>query len=162
MNLNTGPELPPLASLDPADGPSFWHVIDRAVTYQSGEAVLGPPAREVFAPLPYELLLPVVIESVQAQAEPQPDALLDNAVLNACRALRFATDRRWYAKLEAGLRTLPAAGRFGPLIEQAMTTVLQPRQASRNVPADLVQAFLADILARLRDLADGRPRPEPG
>src|SRR3954468_13988594 len=44
LNLNTGPKLTPLADLDSPSAPAFWFVLDRAVTAQSGEAVIGPPA----------------------------------------------------------------------------------------------------------------------
>ena len=53
--------------------------------------------------------------SVAAQSGPQEGHLLDNAVLNGCRALSFARDHRWYAKVDAAERTLPTAGEFAPL-----------------------------------------------
>ena len=53
LNLNMGPELPRRASLDPADDPAFWYGIDRAITYQSGWPLFGPPPRALFHPLPF-------------------------------------------------------------------------------------------------------------
>lgn len=149
LNLNTGRELAPRVSLDPAGEPAYWYVIDRAVTYQSGQAILGSPPRQLFEPIGYARLLPVVIASVEAQRKPEPGDLLDNAVLNACRALRFAADRRWYAKLEAAERTLPTAGSFAPLVGQAIAVYRLGRRAGVRLPADEVQSFLAYVVTEL-------------
>jgi hypothetical protein len=77
INFNTGPALPPVTSFDPGDGPAFWYVIDRAITHQSGEALFGPPAAELFAPLPFDDLLRVVIASVAAHNDMKEGHLLD-------------------------------------------------------------------------------------
>ena len=81
INFNTGQALPPVTSFDPGDGPSFWFAIDRAITRQSGAALYGPPASQLFAALPFEDLVRVVIASVEAHSDPQDGHLLDNAVL---------------------------------------------------------------------------------
>ena len=104
LNLNTGPALPPVTSFDPGDGAAFWYPIDRAITQQSGASLYGSPAEQLFAKLPFDDLLGVVIASVAAHRDLKETDLLDNAVLNGCRALSFARDRRWYAKVEAAER----------------------------------------------------------
>lgn len=151
LNLNTGRELPSLMSTDPGDGPAFWYVIDRAIAHQSGHALLGPPASTVLQPAPFERLLPVLADAVEAHAPRGPDDhLLDNAVLNACRALRYAEDRRWYAKLDAGRRTLAEAGEFAPLVATAMASFGRGRRAADGLGREHVREFLADVLVRLR------------
>ena len=150
LNFNTGPALPPVRSFDPGDGPAFWYAIDRAITRQSGASLYGPPAPQLFAALPSDDLLRVVIASVEAHRDPQEGHLLDNAVLNGCRALSFARDRRWYAKVEAAERTLPVVGNFAPLVSAAIVSFDSGRQEAATLNPDTVRAFLFDVLRRLR------------
>lgn len=150
INFNTGPALPPVTSFDPGDGPAFWYPIDRAITHQSGESLYGPSAAQLFAALPFEDLLGVVIASVTAHSEPQESDLLDNAVLNGCRALSFARDRRWYAKVDAAERILPSAGEFAPLVAAAIMSFGSGRQQSAELNRDTVRGFLLSVLRRLQ------------
>ncbi len=151
INFNTGHALPPVTSFDPGDGPAFWYAIDRAITRQSGASLYGPPARQLFAELPYEDLLHIVIASVEAHSDPQEGHLLDNAVLNGCRALTFAYDRRWYAKIDAAERALPMVGDFAPLVSAAIVSFGSGRQQSTTLNPDTVRAFLIEVLQRLRN-----------
>jgi hypothetical protein len=150
INFNTGPALPSVTSFDPGDGPAFWYAIDRAITYQSGEALYGSPAAELFAPLPFDDLLQVVIASVQAHGDPQEGHLLDNAVLNGCRALSFARDRRWYAKVDAAEQILPNIGRFARLVSAAIISFGSGRQEAATLDPDDVRAFLSEVLRKLQ------------
>jgi hypothetical protein len=139
-----------VTSFDPGDGPAFWYVIDRAITRQSGISLYGSPAPDLFAALPFDDLLRVVIASVEAHSDPQEDHLLDNAVLNGCRALSFAYDRRWYAKVDAARRTLPTVGEFSRLISAASVSLDSGRQHTATLDPDTVRAFLFEVLRRLR------------
>jgi Nucleotidyltransferase domain len=56
LNFNTGPALPPVTSFDPGAGPAFWYAIDRAITRQSGASLYGPPARQLFAEVPFSTM----------------------------------------------------------------------------------------------------------
>jgi hypothetical protein len=150
LNFNTGPLLPPVTSFDPGDGPAFWYAIDRAITCQSGASLYGPPAPQLFAALPFDDLLQVVIASVEAHSDPQEGHLLDNAVLNGCRALSFARDRRWYAKVEAAERTLPVAGAFAPLVSAAIASFNSGRREATALDSDTVRAFLSEVMQRSR------------
>jgi hypothetical protein len=150
LNLNTGPELAPVADLGSPSAPAFWFVLDRAVAAQSGEAVIGPPAQTLFRVPPAQQLLPVVLAAVKAQKQDRSD-LLDNAVLNACRAVRFAEDRRWYSKVAAGLRTAAKPGPFAGLIHTALATHAQGRHAAPALATPAVDAFLAHAQARLEE-----------
>ena len=149
INFNTGPALPPVTSFDLGDGPAFWYAIDRAITRQSGAPLYGPPAPQVFVGLPFDDLLRVVIASVEAHSDPQERHLLDNAVLNGCRALSFARDRRWYSKVEAAERTLPLVGEFAPLVSTAIASFGSGRQEAGTLDPDAVRAFLSEVLRRL-------------
>ena len=150
LNFNTGPALPPVTSFDPGDGPAFWYPIDRAITRQSGASLYGPPAAQLFAELPFDELLRVVIASVAAHSDPQEGHLLDNAVLNGCRALSFARDRRWYAKVDAAERTLSMVGEFAQLVSAAIVSFGSGRQHAATLDPDTVRAFLIEVLRKLR------------
>jgi hypothetical protein len=150
LNLNTGAALPPVTSFDPGRGPAFWYAIDRAITYQSGASLYGPPAPQLFAALPFDDLLRVVIASVEAHSDPKEGHLLDNAVLNGCRASSFARDHRWYAKVDAAKRTLPIAGEFAPLVSAAIVSFDAGRREAATLDPDTVRAFLSEVLRRLR------------
>jgi len=150
LNLNTGPALPPVTSFDPGDGAAFWYPIDRAITQQSGASLYGSPAEQLFAKLPFDDLLGVVIASVAAHRDLKETDLLDNAVLNGCRALSFARDRRWYAKVEAAERILPRSGEFAALIAAAIAAFGSGRQQSATLDRDSVRAFLSDVLRMLQ------------
>jgi hypothetical protein len=150
LNFNTGPALPPVTSYDPGDGPAFWYAIDRAVTRQSGASLYGPPAQQLFAAVPFEDLLRVVIASVEAHGDPQEDHRLDNAVLNGCRALTFAQDQSWYAKVDAAKRQLPMVGDFSPLVSTAIDSFGAGRKQAPTLDPGAVRDFLSDVLQKLR------------
>jgi hypothetical protein len=150
LNLNTGSALPPVTSSHPGDGPAFWYAIDRAITRQSGTPLYGPPPPQLFAELPFDDLLRILIASVEAHGDPQEGHLLDNAVLNCCRALSFARDRRWYAKVEAAERTLPVAGEFAPLVSAAIGSFNSGRREATALDSDTVRSFLSEVMQRLR------------
>ena len=150
LNFNTGPALPPVMSFDPGDGVAFWYPIDRAIARQSGAALHGPLAVELFAELPFDDLLRVVIASVEAHSDLQDGHLLDNAVLNGCRALSFARDHRWYAKVDAAERTMPVIGEFQPLVSAAIVSFGSGRRDAGTLDPDTVRAFLIEVLRRLR------------
>ena len=44
INLNTGEHV----SFDPAEGPAFWFVLDRAIAEQHARPLVGPPWAELF------------------------------------------------------------------------------------------------------------------
>jgi hypothetical protein len=163
LNFNTGRSLPPVTSFDPGDGPAFWFAIDRAITYQSGASVYGPPAKQLFAPFLFDDLLPAVIASVEAHGDLREGHLLDNAVLNGCRALCFAREHRWYAKVDAAERTLRVVGEFAPLVLQAMDSFRSGRRDTESLRGDTVRAFLLEVLGRLRaEAADAPPGDADG
>ena len=155
LNFNTGPALPPVTSFDPGDGPAFWYPIDRAITRQSGASLYGPPAAQLVAELPFDDLLRVVIASVKVHSDLQEGQLLDNAVLNGCRALSFARDHRWYAKIGAAERTLPSAGEFAPLVSAAIVSFGSGRQEAAGLDPGAVRAFLSEVLRRLQGQLSG-------
>lgn len=90
LNVNAGPRMPTLVQLTASDQPGFWFVIDRAVAHRSGATIIGLPASSVFAEVPRR----TVLEAMQASMTWHRDheEASPNAVLNACRAWRYAED----------------------------------------------------------------------
>jgi hypothetical protein len=98
LNLNTGPRMPFRVDVSPGTVERHWFPLDRAIVRARGVALFGPPPRAVLAGLPRPLLLPVVAECVRWHLGRSGDG---NAVLNACRALRWLREDVWSSKSEA-------------------------------------------------------------
>jgi streptomycin 3"-adenylyltransferase len=118
-------------------------VLHCAVCREHAVAVTGPAPREVFGPVPRERVLAALVAELEWAVERAPATY---AVLNACRALRFAAcgdlcskvdGGDWYLGRQPGDRVVLAAlasqrtGPPGPT----------PREAAR---------FVTAVLARLR------------
>jgi hypothetical protein len=102
LNLNSGRAMPFHLSLAPGDGEEeHWFAIDRAILREHGRVLVGPPPQRLFAPIPRSTLLGLLAESVRWHAR-HGVARADDAVLNACRALRYAAEGRWSSKQAAG------------------------------------------------------------
>ncbi len=143
LNLNTGATTPLAVRSKGASGDAgaHWFPIDRSVLSQAGIALWGPPADEVFAPIPRAALAPVVAESVRWHRDHPVDPA--DAVLNACRALRFVKEGRWSSK--------PAAGRWA--VDNGLAAaglVSRARTGGASLDPEEVAAFLGAVEARLR------------
>jgi predicted nucleotidyltransferase len=107
-------------------------VLHVEVCRRHGLAVYGPPAGEVFAPVPQQRLSRAVHDEVRWGRE---HGHLSYAVLNACRALRFATDGVLCSKIDGG-EWMIACGREEPVIRQALadqrTGAVRPMTAEAN------------------------------
>lgn len=105
INLNTGPELETTATFDPAAEPRHWFLIDISICRDLGRALYGPPPSHVFMPVPHDVLLGAVRDSLRWFGDQEPSGI--NTVLAACRAWRYGVEGRWSSKDEAA----PWAGR---------------------------------------------------
>ena len=85
-----------LISDEPQPGERHWFAIDRSVLAGHGIALLGPPAREVFAEISSAALRPVLADVLRWYMREAPGS--EDAALNAGRSLRFARDGVWVAK----------------------------------------------------------------
>ena len=95
LNLNTGE----LVSFDPANDPSFWFVLDRAIAQEHATPLLGPPWFELFPPVERSAVLQALRESLDWHESEEPGEA--NAVLNACRAWKWLEDGDWTSKPDA-------------------------------------------------------------
>lgn len=127
LDLNTGPAMPFRASFDDADADRHWYVVDRAITRAHGIALLGPAPVDLIAPIPRRILVAALAASIAwHRAADEPPA---NAILNACRALRYADEGVWSSKEAAAAwaatdlaRDAVAARHGGPEPDRARAT----------------------------------------
>ena len=146
LNLNTGGAIPLSVQRrsNASDRGSHWFAIDRSILSQAGVALLGPPAAELFAPIPPVELVPTLIESVRWHRERGADR--SDAVLNACRSLHYVHEEEWSSKPAAGQwaveKWLAPAG----LVTRALTR----RTRGGTLDAVEVDAFLSGVEARLQ------------
>jgi aminoglycoside adenylyltransferase-like protein len=102
LDLNTGATMRFRASLAPsaADAGDHWYALDRAILREHAVALAGPPASTVIEPIDRGRLVRRLRASLEWHVSAD-DRELDNAVLNACRALRFAREGEWSSKQSA-------------------------------------------------------------
>ena len=146
LNLNTGRDLEEThVSLDPAEEPRHWFVLDRAFVRDHGRALFGPPPAEVFTRLDAMWVTSALGESV-AWFRNEPTAPLDDAVLAGCRAWRWVDERTLSGKLAAGEWAL---GREGD--DELVRTALTARRGAAGDELDRgrVIAFLDLVSARM-------------
>ena len=138
LNLNTGREMTFRADFefDPAVG-RHWFAIDRAILRQHALPIVGPQPGDVFGEIPREALLPFVAESLRWHES--GEALGDDAVLNACRALRYARTGSWTSKPEAGRWALENGVGDAATIEAAF----EARAGGAPVAHETAVAFVA-------------------
>jgi len=130
-------------------------VLYAEVCRRAGLAAVGPPAAEVFGRVPHERLVEAIRRELDWGAARAP---MEYAVLNACRARRFAVDGTLCSKIDGGMWFLDLHPGH-PLVLDAMERQHGERAsasaaAGRRVGADsdAVALFVADadrLLARL-------------
>ncbi|MFH0518025.1 aminoglycoside adenylyltransferase domain-containing protein [Streptomyces sp. M41] len=153
LDLNTGPSLPGKVSLDPAESPAFWYVIDRSVAHRAGRVLYGRPAREVIAEPARTDLLTALRASVREHSAGEGH-LADNRVLNGCRSVHFCRTGGWAAKRRAAQSVAASEERFRPLVEAALRSYERPsRTESAALPAAAVRAFLTWAAERVEETA---------
>jgi hypothetical protein len=65
LNLNTGARMAYRLDLEPDPAEAHWFAIDRSILSAHGIAIVGRPAADVFAPIPFDDLVPVVLASLE-------------------------------------------------------------------------------------------------
>jgi hypothetical protein len=139
LNLNTGARMDFRVDYDPRGIEAHWFPIDRSILAQHGVALAGPPPAEVFAPLPRQRVVSILRESLRWH---ELGGAAD-AVLNACRAWRYAADGTWSSKPAAGAwaRERGAAG----VVAQALSA----RTGDGEVDSKQAGAFVRCVARRL-------------
>jgi hypothetical protein len=139
VNVNGGPWMTRTVQPVADDEPAFWYVLDRAIAHRCGVAIVGPPARTMFADVPRDILLAAMADSMRWHREHEKATLY--SVLNACRAWRFAVEDVLGSKLEgAGW----ARERWGkPALIDAAVDLRHGRAGHLDVAE--VDAYLAHV-----------------
>jgi hypothetical protein len=146
LNLNTGAGMTFRAELEPSPSEEHWFAIDRSILAQQGIALAGPPAAEVFAPIPRQAILPVLLASLEWHGGGAARA--DDVVLNAARSLRFAVEGTWSAKREAGQWALAALDDA-----HVVASALAARTGDGAVAPAEAERFRRRVTDRVRALA---------
>ena len=138
LNLNTAERAPASVQSRGAAGDigSHWFAIDRSVLAEAGVSLLGPSAGEVFAAIPADDLRPVLAESIRWYTAHAADP--SDAVLNACRALRYSEVGTWLSK--------PAAGAWVVARGLAPEDLVSRAIAARTRHADIDEAEVTEFL----------------
>jgi predicted nucleotidyltransferase len=145
MNFNTGREMErDYINLDASSEPGFWFVLDLAMGRELGTALLGPPASEVFAAPKKEWILDAMVESLDWHRQ-QP-SLTPDAILNACRALRFAKSGTWGSKKAGGDWVIQY---YGEHEAHVVSLALEARRLKGGMPQNQVAEFLDFVNAEI-------------
>jgi RimJ/RimL family protein N-acetyltransferase len=146
LNLNVGPRMPYRVSLDPADEPAHWFLLDLAILRDHGRTLSGPPPRDLVGPIPRSWLLEAVRDSLAWHDA--HEGALQQTVLNASRGWRFASEGVWSSKDDAGAWAL--ARTDDPA---TVETALALRYGDRSRPLDpaRVRAFQDQVRARVEE-----------
>ncbi len=113
LELNDGPRMPFSAALCPCDRPAgaadFWYVLDRSILRAVGRPLHGPPVIDLVVEPARRDVLDALVSSLAWHRAAGPHERR-NAVLNACRGLRWVTDGVWSSKPDAGRWALTHCG----------------------------------------------------
>jgi hypothetical protein len=155
VELNTGAGMAFRQTYSPDDRPAadgrFWYALDRSILHQSGLALVGPAAAEMFADVSPADLRRLLIDALSwwlalpTPADDQPAPGAEDAVLGACRSLAKYRHGRWLSKVDAG-RRLIAAGHASDLIERSIAA----RAGGPPPSGGEARAFQRAVLAEIR------------
>ena len=147
MNFNTGRGGLHHLSLDPSEVAGHWFVLDIALGRERGKALLGPPPEEVFGPVPRVLVLDAMLEGLAWHDVHEPASA--NAVLNACRAWRYAETNELGSKQEGAAWV----GRHSPQALPIVQAALRGRNAGLALPAGTGEPLLQQVREGVRRAA---------
>ena len=154
LNLNTGARGAFRVDFEPGEVEGFWFPIDRAVLREHAIALSGPPPRAVFGAIPRRRLLGVIAEALRWHLV--GDASTADAVLNACRALRFAVSDEWVSKTAAGWWALDYVADL-----EVVRAALEARVGAKPPDRAKTHAFTASVLEEIELLGALRGGPLP-
>ena len=146
LNLNTGAAMPFRVDHEADVADAHWFAIDRSILHQAGHALAGPPAAGLFAAIPPRTLAPVLLEALRWHAGGEAEG--DDAVLNACRSLRFVTEGVWSSKAAAGAWALEYVD-DPELVRAALAARARP---TRALDQQAVRAFVLGVADRITSM----------
>lgn len=129
LHVTTGADAKVIDGAGRADSDLVLHAL---VCRAAGITVFGPPASEVFGDVPRALVLSRLRDEL---AWARAHAPAEYAVLNACRALRYAREGVVCSKVAGGEWARAALSAFAPLITAALA-----RQSGDTIDLDQTKA----------------------
>jgi Domain of unknown function (DUF4111) len=152
INLNVGPRMPYRLSLDPAQEPAHWFLLDLSILRDHGRVLAGPPPGEVVGPIPRRWVLEAVRDSMAWHQANEP--VLEQTVLNASRGWRFASEGVWSSKRDAGTW---AMARTRDPATVATALAIRYGDRSRRLDPARVERFQGEALAAVERALEGTP-----
>jgi len=141
LNLNTGREMATRIDFLPDRSEQHWFALDRAILAAHGVPLAGAPDTRAFAPLPRTLVLALLAESLRWYLRESAPA--DDAVLNACLALRYREDGTLTSKPSA------VAWAIANVDDPALVeSAVQARGGHGDVDRSAARAFVGRALER--------------
>jgi hypothetical protein len=153
LNLNTGPGMDEHVSFDPASEPAHWFILDIALARKKAIALVGPPAADLFGPVPEDWMLHALIESLEWHA--RHETLAHYSVLNACRSWRLAEEGVFDSKAGAAAWARPRM-QDATILDSALA--LREGMTTPDLDGQVVRAFLWQVRARVLDIRARRNR----
>jgi hypothetical protein len=144
VNLNVGPRMRYRLSLDRADEPAHWFLLDLSILRDHGRPLAGPPPREVVGPIPRRWLLEAVRDSLTWHQANEPNPA--QSVLNASRGWRFAAEGVWSSKPDAAAW---ARARSDDPATLEAALAIRAGDPARPLDPARVAAFQARVLAEV-------------
>lgn len=144
LKLNTGAARQDHAIFDIARESPHWFVLDIAQGREVGQALFGPPPREVSGEVPRSLVLAAL--GVSHAWHAKHDCLTPNRVLNTARAWRYVVTGEWGPR-EAGVRWARARPQTFPVLERAW----RARHMGKALEEGEMDEFMTFFRARLED-----------
>jgi hypothetical protein len=108
LNLNSGSAISDHLTMDPADEPRHWFVLDLAAAADAAVPIIRSAPVGLFGRVARPVALDALLASRAWHA--QHDAAAPNRVLNDCRAWLYAAEGRWSTKAEAAAWAVSVGG----------------------------------------------------
>ncbi len=124
-------------------------IMHYAAGRQAGVAVLGPPPRRLIGPVGRAVILAYLADELGWGLA---NAAESYAVLNACRALAFASDGLIVSKVAGGLQALESGSAPADLVRRALDQ--QRARAAERPPGPDAVSFVGQVVTRLRTAAE--------
>jgi streptomycin 3"-adenylyltransferase len=118
-------------------------ILQLEVARVRGLAVVGAPPTAVITPIPDQRVRAAILDELDWSLEHAP---LSYAVLNSCRALRYAADRQLVSKMDAGRWYLSELGEQDAVVEALAQQESGRKTRPLSEPARRFVAYAKQIL----------------
>lgn len=148
MDFNTGEHIGDVIKFDPSTEPRFWYLLDVTMGRELGVPFYGPSPSEIFAQPAIDWVFDCLMESLDYYWQHQP--VTHEAVLNACRELKFARTRKWSSKNDSGTWVIDNYNK-----PDIVLLAMEARKKKIPLPQKQALAFLGFVEEALANLREG-------